>query len=377
MSKLSAHVQNLNDATVDHLRRAVYPAIKCMTNVSPQALRDRVLPAYDEAEVPRPFIWVRDWTDDKRDEWIRMGKAGARAFFDRTAPKYDVWSELTDVVEGQNEAIVWTVDEMRRVDEFEAELVLLWHTHGKRYVGGNWSVGHPDLALWPEYRDALQHMDFLGLHMYGWPEGVAGDGVPFLWHPWRVFRYQMVRQTILSNNVRLPPILLTEIGWARAVWNRDLGDVGFKTAPAPNAYHGWLVSLDAKMCADSDVRYGAIFQTGANRDWQTFDIVGHFVGNCIADYTRVNALHPVVPEPEPTDPSIADVNWAKRALGPWPATMKDARIYHEEWIMQDPNREDRYISRISTTDTYYVVVLDPQTWQRIRATPIGQTADLL
>jgi len=303
MTKLAAHVQETSDTAAEHLRRALYPAIKCMGNTTPAWLREKVLPEYDRCGVPRPFIWRRQWTDDKRDEWVRAGKMGARAFFDHAASAYDAWADLTLVVEGINEFVAWSVEDMRWLNEFDAEAAMIWQAHGRQYIGGNWSVGHPDLALWPEYRDALGRMDFLGLHMYGWPEGVAEDGVPFLWHPWRVFRYQKVRQTILENNMRLPPILLTEVGWARGVWNGDLGDVGFKRSPDPNAYFAWLTGFDSRITSDADVLYASIFQTGAKADWRErgFDIVGHYVGNVLADYTRVDALT-LPPEPPPYAP---------------------------------------------------------------------------
>jgi len=371
VSRLAGHVQNLNDATVDHLRRALYPGLKCMTGVSPQRLRDKVLSAYDEVGVPRPFIWVRDWTDDKRDEWIRAGKAGARAFFERTAPRYNVWRDLTRVVEGVNEFIAWTPDDMRWANEFTTEAAILYQQHGNQFVGGDWSVGHPDLALWQYYGDALRHMDFLGLHEYDWPEGKTSDGTPFLWDPWRVFRYKKVRQTILSQNMRLPPILITEVGWARGVWSTSQGDVGFKTAPDPNALYPWFISYDAKVTADTDVRFAAIFQTGANSDWQTFDIVGSYTGNVIADYTRVNALHPVVSEPETINAELTDAEKAKlrelyaKAV---PATLKNAIARNRLFVGEVP--PNLYLSWDPAYGRYEMNKLDPSTWELLDSQPL-------
>lgn len=379
MTKLAAHVQQSSDAVAEHLRRALYPAIKCMGNTTASWLRDEVLWEYDNCGVPRPFIWRREWTDDKRDEWVRRGEAGARAFFEHTAPAYDTWADLTDVVEGINEFTAWTVEDMRWLNEFDAEAALLWHTHGKRYIGGDWSVGHPDLSLWPEYKDALRHMDFLGLHMYGWPEGLNEVGTPFIWDPYRVMRWQKVREEIISHGMRLPPIILTEIGWARAVWNGDQGDVGFKVAPDPNAYYAWLTGFDALIIPDGDVQAAAIFQTGAKSGWQSFDIVNHYVGNCLADYTRVAALQhqpAPAPVPDPLPPTTGKLTDAEKArvreffATAVPATLKDSIARGRLWVGQVPGSENLYVSWDRAYGRFEMNKLHPQTWEHLDDEPM-------
>lgn len=301
MTKLAAHIQESSDACAEHLRRALYPAIKCMGNTSPGWLREKVLPEYDRCGVPRPFIWRREHvTIEQQYEWVREGIAGAAKFFESTVREYDAWRNLTDVIESVNE-VIGSDDDMRRLDEFDSEVVRLYHMHGNRVIVGNFNVGWPKLEQWPFYSATMIHADFLGLHEYAWPEGVAEDGQPFLWHPWRVMRYKKARQVILSHGMRLPPIIFTEIGWDKAIWQG--GHVGFRGAPDPNAYYAWLTGYDARITADTDVLYAPIFQTGAAADWQQkgFDIVGHYVGNVLADYTRVDALQ-LPPEPPPYPP---------------------------------------------------------------------------
>jgi len=325
MTKLAGHVQRLNGNTIDHLKRALYPAIKCLTGVDLWQLRDKILPSYDEEDVGRPFLWVRKWIDaNEQKQWVDEGIDGAHKFFERTVRGYDEWRDLTNVIESVNEFIPWTDDDMRRLCGFECELTRLYHEHGNRVIVGNFSNGWPKIEHWPLYSAMMAHADFLGLHGYAWPEGIdANDGVAFLWHPWRIMRFEKARQTILSHKMRLPPIILTEIGWDRAVWQGD--HAGFRKAPSPNAYYDWLVGYDERIASDDDVRYAAIFQTGAAEDWSQmgFDIAGHYVGNCLADYTRVDALRQHAPEP-PTGLGLTDYELArgKKELAILPATMK-------------------------------------------------------
>jgi len=90
MTNLAAHVQRESDAAAHHLRLALYPAIKCMTDVSPDWLEREVLPEYDARGVQRPFVWPRQWVDDNQQrEWVLQGTAGAHKFFNHTVEAYD------------------------------------------------------------------------------------------------------------------------------------------------------------------------------------------------------------------------------------------------------------------------------------------------
>ncbi|HUW09328.1 MAG TPA: hypothetical protein VM537_06325 [Anaerolineae bacterium] len=380
MTKLAAHIQESSDAAAEHLRMALYPAIKCMGNVTPAWLREKVLPEYDQCGVPRPFIWRRKWVDvDEQKGWVLEGIAGAHKFFERTAPEYDAWRGLTDVVESVNEFIPWREDDMRRLCEFESELVRLFHLHGNRIIVGNFSVGWPQLEHWPFYSATLAHADFLGLHEYAWPEGVAGDdGVAFLWHPWRVMRYKKARQVMLSHGMRLPPIILTEIGWDRAVWQTGHTVHGFRGAPDPNAYYAWLTGYDARVIPDSDVLYTSVFQTGATADWRAkgFDIVGHYVGNCLADYTRVAALQHPQPPQSPIVPSTGKLTDAERArvreffATAVPATLKDAIARGREFVGEVPGSPNLYVSWDPAMARYEINKVHPELWTHLDDEPL-------
>lgn len=369
MTKVAAHVQESSDACAEHLRRALYPAIKCMGNTTPAWLREKVLPEYDRCEVPRPFIWRREHVEDAQwRSWVMEGKAGAAKFFGATVRGYDDWRSLTDVVESGNEFIDWSDDDMKRLDECESEVVRLYHIHGNRIIVGNFAVGWAKMEHWKFYGSTLAHADFLGLHEYAWPEGRdANDDVAFLWHPWRVMRFKKARESILAAGHRLPPIILTEIGWDRAIWQG--GHAGFRKAPDPNAYYAWLTGYDARVTADPDLCYTAIFQTGAKADWRAmgFCIVGHYVGNVLADYTREAALH----RPKPPPPAPGPLTDAEKArlreffATAVPATLKDAIARSRLFVGQVPGSENLYVSWDPAYGRYEINKLHPQTWEHL------------
>ena len=378
MTKLAAHVQESSDAAAEHLRRALYPAIKCMGNTTPAWLREKVLPEYDRCGVPRPFIWRREHVEDAQwRSWVMEGKLGAAKFFGASVRGYDDWRSLTDVVESGNEFIDWSDEDMKRLDECESELVRLYHIHGNRIIVGNFAVGWAKMEHWKYYAATLGHADFLGEHEYGWPEGVAEDGAPFLWHPWRVMRHKKDRQEILAQGLRLPPIIMTEIGWDRAVWQTGHPVHGFRGAPDPNAYYAWLTGYDARVSPDVDVQYAAIFQTGAAADWRAkgFDIVGHYVGNTLADYTRADALQmpPETPPEPPTAGKLTDVERARlreffgREV---PATLKDAIARVRVFVGQVPGAENLYVSWDPAYGRYEINKLHPQTWEHLDDEPL-------
>jgi hypothetical protein len=288
-TKLGSHYQQPSAEAFAWHQAALPPAIKAMGNVGPHDVSD-LFPAYDAAGLARPFLLAREWTDDKRDEWVRQGAAGARAFFERVIRRYSQWRHLTDVGEGINEFVPWTPDDMRRLNEFDAEAARLFHREGFRYVGGNFSVGWPELADWPLYLDALREMDFLGLHEYHWP-GLPEDG-------YRTLRYRRAIAAIREAGGRVPPILITEVGWDKALLGG--GHEGFIKSGDQRAYLEWLKRYDSELQQDAEVLYAYIFETGAASDWHAmgFDVVGSEIAEDIAAYMRSAAVPNPAPVPD-------------------------------------------------------------------------------
>jgi hypothetical protein len=283
LTKLAGHWQQPSNESASWLASALPPAIKCMGNVGPGDVQ-RLWGAYDAAGRARPLVLAREWTDDKRDEWVAAGALGARAWFERVRPGYERWRGISDVVVGVNEFIPWNADQMRALSLFDAEATRLCHSAGWRYVGGNFSVGWPELGMWQHYSEALGVIDFLGLHEYWWP-GLPQDG-------WRALRYRRAMVTIRGLGYRLPPIIIGEVGWDEALLERP-----HRGGVSQPAYLDWLRWYDSEIAKDGGVVCACIFETGAAADWAAmgFDVVGSAIGGELATYIRSGNAEVVAP----------------------------------------------------------------------------------
>ncbi len=358
-TKLAAHVQNLNEATIDHLRRAVYPALKFMSHVDPAVVRDRVLPAYEGRA--KPFIWVRKWTDDITGDCVRAGSMGGKRWRDAVIADYSRWRNALgcETVELDNEIICWTEDDAKRHNAFETEAIRLLASDGFASVALNASVGWPKLEHWQYYRETLATAAYIGLHEYGWPANNA-EGKDLRYFDWHVLRYRRAYQTIRDLGYRLPPILLTEIGWEGALIG--MGHRGFRMPGIDqNGYLDWLRWYDGEIGGDARVRYASIFQTGADPDWQEMDAVGSRIDGALAEYVRERY------QEEPM--ADTEVTQLKAMLAVIPATQKACvergydflrEVYqagdaHARAIAYDPRRQK-----------YLGLWLDSRTWRVVR-----------
>ena len=107
-------------------------------------------------------------------------------------PDVDYW-------EGYNEPIIQSVELMGWFAQFEAERVRILAANGLKAVIANFSVGNPDLPLWPAFYPAIDaaiaHGGILGLHEYGTPmqqhfDFASGEG-------WFAGRYRKVYRQFL------------------------------------------------------------------------------------------------------------------------------------------------------------------------------------
>ncbi len=122
-------------------------------------------------------------------------------------PDVDYW-------EGYNEPIIQTNELMDWYAQFEAERVRILAGQGKKAVIGNFSVGNPDLPLWPTFYPAidaaLAHGGILGLHEYGTPmqqhfDFNTGEG-------WFAGRYRKLYRQFLIPEGKVIPLVITECG---------------------------------------------------------------------------------------------------------------------------------------------------------------------
>ena len=140
----------------------------------------------------------------------------AREWWDRTKglvaqyPAIDYW-------EGYNEPIIQTPELMEWYAAFEAERVGLLADAGSRACIGNFSVGNPDLPLWPHFYAAIDAAigagGILGLHEYGTPmqqhfDETSGEG-------WFAGRYRKLYRQYLIPAGKVIPLAITEAGSRR------------------------------------------------------------------------------------------------------------------------------------------------------------------
>lgn len=281
MTKLAGHIQLPSDECKNHLRHALYPALKCMGTTSPEFIRDDIYSAYDDVGFNRPFVWHRTWTDNIASECIRNGTSGARRLFDALIGDANHWRNVLGVntLESVNERIIHDADEMKGLAACEAELCRLMAREEFDVIIGNFAPTRPLPELWRFYEEPLaQPNAILGKHEYAKP-GLE-------WSPWCVFVYRRDIEILKDLGYRIPTIFLTEIGWDVALAEKNASNAGFWSVEDQGAYFHWLVEYDGQLELDSKIEWAAIFQTGAKRDWQTFDIVGSRIENQLAEYVR-------------------------------------------------------------------------------------------
>ncbi len=226
-------------------------------------------------------------------------EGAARAFVDKLLPIATDPSRLAaiDAWEAYNEPVPSDGEQMARLARFEAERTRLLAAAGVRSVIGNFGAGQPDLAMWPQFRPALEaaikHKGYLGLHeysaptmQYGSPQDPLGWGTDPAQDGWLTLRYRKVyREYLEPNNLKLP-LILTEIGIDGLVGNRpgpegagwqDFGgywdELGMGKDTAGN-YTEQLAWYDASLQQDDYVLGGAIYAAAASPGWETYEILG-------------------------------------------------------------------------------------------------------
>jgi hypothetical protein len=213
-----------------------------------------------------------------------------------------------------NEPVVVDGEQMARLARFEAARTRALAEAGVRSVIGNFGAGNPDLALWPQFRPALEaairHKGFLGLHEYsaptmqhGTPQDPLGWGADPAQEGWLTLRYRKVYRGYLEPNGLALPLILTEIGIDGMVTNRPgppgkgwqdfagyWDELGMGT-DAPGNYMEQLAWYDANLQQDDYVHGAAIYAAAASPGWESYEILGdERVEPFLAQYLRV---HPV------------------------------------------------------------------------------------
>ena len=243
-------------------------------------------------------------------------EGAARAFVDKLLPIATEPRRLAaiDAWEAYNEPVPSDGEQMARLARFEAERTRLLAAAGIRSVIGNFGTGQPDLALWPQFRPALEaaveHQGYLGLHeysaptmQYGTPQDPLGWGADPAQTGWLTLRYRKVYREYLEPNKLTLPLILTEIGIDGLVGNRpgpegagwqDFGgywdELGMGK-DAPGNYVEQLAWYDASLQQDPYVLGGAIYAAAVSPGWESYEILGeNMVEPFLKQYLSV---HPV------------------------------------------------------------------------------------
>jgi hypothetical protein len=236
----------------------------------------------------------------------------ARAFTDQllTVASEPRRMAAIDGWESFNEPVANDADQMARLADFEAERTRLLAAAGIRSVIGNFATGHPDLALWPAFRPALeaaiQHKGWLGLHeysaptmQYGTPQELLNWGTDPAQEGWLTLRYRKAYREYLQPNGLELPLLLTEVGIDGMVTDRpgppgmgwrDFGDYWDELGmgkDAPGNYMEQLAWYDAQLQQDPYLQGAAIFAAAASPGWETYEVFGD-VEPFLAQYLGVH-----------------------------------------------------------------------------------------
>jgi hypothetical protein len=196
-----------------------------------------------------------------------------------------------------NEPVVADGEQMARLARFEAARTRILAKAGVRSVIGNFGTGHPDLALWPQFRPALEaakrYEGYLGLHeysaptmQYGTPQDPLGWDTDPAQEGWLTLRYRKVFRGYLEPNRLVLPLILTEVGIDGMVGNRPgppgKGWQDFAAywdqlgmgSDAPGNYMEQLAWYDANLQQDDYVKGAAIFAAAASPGWESYELLG-------------------------------------------------------------------------------------------------------
>ena len=243
-------------------------------------------------------------------------EGAARAFVDKLLPIATEPRRLAaiDAWEAYNEPVASDGEQMARLARFEAERTRLLAAAGVRSVIGNFGTGQPDLAMWPQFRPAIEaaikYQGYLGLHeysaptmQYGSPQDPLGWGTDPAQTGWLTLRYRKVYREYLEPNKLTLPLILTEIGIDGLVGNRPGPEgAGWQDfagywdelgmgKDAPGNYTEQLAWYDASLQQDDYVLGGAIYAAAASPGWESYEILGD--GGVEPFLKQYLSVHPV------------------------------------------------------------------------------------
>jgi len=280
------------------------------------------IPSYVDDLVAAGVRYVKLMTLPDKDPWPGVRTVGrvyvegdAGLVWDGARGADEFWRQIEPVVlshpwvhawEGPNEPNpVSDANYRGLLDQFTVHLARdIMLPRGLRIVGGNFSVGTPDVGHGPDFRNMLALITYLGLHEYNYPslfaQGDAGK-------PWWVGRYRMLMDELRRAGCRVPPIIVGEHGIDRllATPNNPQPSVGgwMTVNNNPAWFAGELMRADLEVYAAPEVEAVCIFTAAPYDPWGTYKLTEE-LARLLVPHIRAN---PPVDEPGPQDPKIVDL----------------------------------------------------------------------
>lgn len=192
-------------------------------------------------------------------------------FADRMRGIYDCW-------EGYNEKSVNTIEEAKRLNEYQVIFSMTMHDAGHKVAAYSFSTGNPDLGMWPRLLDGLRASDYLALHEYSAPTMRHGES-------WLCLRYQRVYE-VLPLDCR-KPLIVSECGIDGGVIQKV--NHGWRDFVKPEQYLSDLAWYDKQLQADSFVVGATIFCCGTHdKTWSGFDVLENPMRGMLTGYWQLN-----------------------------------------------------------------------------------------
>ena len=208
-------------------------------------------------------VWIGG--DGAEQELIWQGAAGAQVYYERCRDRYER-AAYVYAWEGPNEPHpLWQTNFRAKLVEFTVAWADLMMASGRRTVGGNFSVGWPDVGQAREFKEMCAVVDYLGLHEYGAPAMWDNQG-------WHCLRYRHTIRELRDVGARVPPIIIGECGIDGGVLGKTSAGRGWKTYATREQYKEQLAWYDAELCKDIEVVCATVFVAGPNRDWTDYEI---------------------------------------------------------------------------------------------------------
>lgn len=166
-------------------------------------------------------------------------------------------------VEGPNEPVVSSLQEMHWYSAFEAERARIMRSLGFGAIVGNFATGNPaDLTLWREAAAMINACRdnprvLLGLHEYGDYRVRPGADT------WNLLRYRRVFEVLAANRLWLPSIVITETGLDRVNSGQLGGGIPWRLAGITESQlASYMDEYDAEIARDPHVLGAVEFTVG-------------------------------------------------------------------------------------------------------------------